>query len=199
MRYRNMDTMERLKAEAENFVLTQKRSPTTTELANLVGCSRSSAYRYLLEMDERGMLSYDGTNILTDKIKKITFSTITAPVLGAISCGTPLDEEEAVEQYLTLPTSIFGEDDSFILRASGDSMVDVGIADGDLVVVRRQKEAQDGDIVVALVGTETTLKRLLLDSETGRVCLHPENKTMSDLYPTDCAIQGVATKVIKSL
>ena len=121
-------------------------------------------------------------------------------IIGSISCGLPADVEEYVEDYVPLPVSIFGRGELYILRASGDSMIDAGISDGDLVVVRKTTEADDGDIVVALTEeTGTTLKRLLHDKNSGRVILHPENSSMQDMLFDSIAVQGIAVKVIKNL
>ena len=86
-----------------------------------------------------------------------------------------------------------------MLRTHGDSMIDAGIEDGDKVVVKKQNHAKAGDIVVALVGNETTLKRYYPEPEKQRVRLHPENKTMKDIIVRECYIQGVAEHVIKRL
>ena len=120
-------------------------------------------------------------------------------ILGAVSCGVPTLEEEYAEEYVSLPVSMFGNGTFFLLRANGESMIDAGISPGDLVLVRKQSEAMDGDIVVALVGNENTLKRYFVDKENQKIRLHPENKTMKDIIVSDCEIQGVAVKVIKDL
>lgn len=78
-------------------------------------------------------------------------------------------------------------------------MIEAGIAPGDLVLIRKQSEARNGEIVVALVGNENTLKRFYVDKENNRIRLHPENKTMKDIIVPECEIQGVAVKVIKNL
>ena len=87
----------------------------------------------------------------------------------------------------------------FLLRASGNSMIEAGIEPGDLVVVRKQNTAEEGDIVVALVDNETTLKRFYRDKKHRCCRLHPENSKMKDIYVQDCTIQGVAQNVIKTL
>lgn len=87
----------------------------------------------------------------------------------------------------------------FILRASGQSMIEAGIDDGDLVVVRKQVEANEGDIVVALVDNQNTLKRYYRDNANKKIILHPENKTMKDIIVDDCYIQGVACHIIKKI
>lgn len=150
-------------------------------------------------MNDKGMLKYDGREILTDKIQKVNTETTHVAVLGSISCGIPQLEEEYIEEYVTLPVSMFGKREFFILRASGESMIEAGINDGDLVVIRKQKEANDGQIVVALVENENTLKRFYLDKENRCIRLHPENKAMENIIVSDCQIQGVAVHVIKAL
>ncbi len=105
-------------------------------------------------------------------------------VRGTVSCGVPTLEEEYAEEYVSLPVSMFGNGTFFILRANGESMIDAEIAPGDFVLVRKQSEAMDGDIVVALVGNENTLKRYFVDTENKQIRLHPENKTMKDIEET---------------
>ena len=122
------------------------------------------------------------------------------PVLGVISGGIPKFAEENIEEYIRLPVSLFGTGKFFILRAYGDSMIEVGIDDGDLVLIRQQETASAGQIVVALINNEdATLKRYYPEPEKHRVRLHPENSRMDDIIVPDCAIQGVAVKVLKDL
>ena len=98
-----------------------------------------------------------------------------------------------------LPVSMFGKGSFYILRADGDSMIEAGIEDGDMVIIRQQDAAEEGQIVVALVGDEATLKRYYLDKPRRRVRLHPENSSMQDVFVDNCVIQGVAVHVIKAL
>ena len=174
-------------------------SPSTADIGEALGISRATAYRYLVEMDARGIISYDGGTVSTEKTVKMSPEIVMTPVVGSVPCGTPQYEEENIEEYIALPTAVFGNDDFFALRASGDSMIDAGIDDGDLVVVRKRKEAAEGDIVVALVNGQSTLKRFFRDKETGRVILHPENSRMKDIVPDECYIQGVACHIIKAV
>lgn len=121
--------------------------------------------------------------------------TVTVPLIGQIACGEPCLEVENIEESFSLPCSIFGNGEMYMLRAFGSSMIDAGIEKGDLLVIKRQEEASDGDIVVALVNGENTLKRFY--REKGRVRLHPENKTMKDIVVKSCEIQGVLISCIK--
>lgn len=199
MRTKNFDLMQRICKFAENFILENNRSPSTTEIADKIGIARGTAYRYLVEMDERNMIEYDGHSIRTEVTQKYKTKLSQAAIVGSIPCGSPQYEEEHIEAYVSLPESIFGSGEFYILRASGDSMIEVGIDDGDLVVIKKQQTAYEGDIVVALVDGQNTLKRYYIDSRKKRVCLHPENKTMEDIYVNECEIQGVAQHVIKAL
>ncbi len=199
MRRRNVELMNRIIEFAEQYYLENSSSPSVRTIADRFRIGVSTAYRYLLEMDERGLITYDGKRISNDRIEKLNSNSgvIRAAVVGSIACGIPNLAEENVEEYVSLPRSMFGDGEFFILRANGESMIDAGIETGDLVVIRKQACAEDGQIVVALVEDEATLKRLYRDK--GKVRLHPENRAMDDIIVDDCIIQGVAVKVIKDL
>ena len=199
MRRRNVELMNRIIEFAEQYYLENSSSPSVRTIADKFGIGVSTAYRYLLEMNERGLITYDGKRISNDRIEKLNSNSgvIRAAVVGSIACGIPNLAEENIEEYVSLPRSMFGDGEFFILRANGESMIDAGIETGDLVVIRKQACAEDGQIVVALVEDEATLKRLYRDK--GKVRLHPENRAMDDIIVDDCIIQGVAVKVIKDL
>jgi len=136
---------------------------------------------------------------MTREAKKTQKETIKVPVLGAVSCGIPKYAEENIEEYVRLPVALFGRGQFFILRASGDSMIGVGINDGDLVLIRQQDSACEGQIVIALMDDEAMLKRYYPEPEKDRIRLHPENEKLEDIFVKDCIIQGVAVRVIKDL
>jgi len=199
MRHKDMDLMMNIRQFAESFYFREGRSPSTTEIGNTIGIARGTAHRYLVEMNERGIIQYDGREIITEKILKMSPSQSAEIYSGSIPCG-PLDEvEAAVEEYVHLPTAIFGDGDLYIIRAFGDSMVNVGIDSGDLVVIQRQETANIGDIIVALYENANTLKRLGYDSKKGCYLLIPENDTMEPIAIDHAAVQGVAKFVIKTL
>lgn len=199
MRYKSKETMSRIKKAVEEFYFAQHRSPSIGEIAAKVGCAKSTVHGYLWEMDKRGVLSYDGKTVETDVIQKADADVVLSPILGSIACGEPEYEEENYEAYVALPTALFGSGEFFLLRARGQSMIEAGIEPGDLVVVRKQNTANEGDIIVALVNNETTLKRFYRDKKRRCVRLHPENSSMKDIFVRECYIQGVAQNVIKAL
>lgn len=200
MRTRSRKRMEEIEGFVNEYTMKNHCSPSIQAIADAMGVSKSTAFYYLRDMNNLGILEYDGKEIRTKKTSKVSSGLTGAAILGSVSCGVPLLEEENVEEYVNLPISLFGNGSFFILRANGDSMTGAGIDDGDLVIVRKEEQAQEGEIVVALIddGT-TTLKRLFYDRENGQVLLHPENASMSDISVRNCRIQGVAVKVIKEL
>lgn len=198
MRSKNPELMDKIQLIVNDFFYTEHRMPSVKEIADRAGIAKSSAHRYLTEMDQRGIISYRAGEILTKMIGALSFSVKNTPLAGGVACGLPVEEEPRIEEYVPLPTAIFGDDDMFILKAYGDSMTGAGISSGDYVVIRRQKTAKPGDIVAALVDHhENTLKRLMYDSKQGRAYLHPENDAFDDMYFSEIEIQGVLSSVIK--
>lgn len=198
MRSKSPELMKEICEYAEQYYLQNGQSPSTTKIAEAVGVSRGTAYKYLVAMNDNGMIEYDGQDIQTPVTKKLNKDTSQTAIVGSVPCGSPQYEEENIEEYISLPTAIFGKGEFFILRA-GDSMIEAGIDDGDLVVIRKQVYADEGDIVVALVDNQNTLKRFYRDEENQKIILHPENKRLKDIVVDECFIQGVACHVIKSL
>ena len=198
MRHKSEQTMTQVTDAVNGFYTERGRTPSITEIAAAVGRSRSTVHGYLTEMCRLGMISYKAGVIETPFTKKVSGEAVLAPVVGSVVCGKPQLEEENFEEYVALPTAIFGAGPFFLLRASGTSMIGAGIEPGDIVVVKRQSEAENGDIIVALVDNETTLKRFFRDDGNRCVRLHPENPEMEDIIVRDCFIQGVVKHIIKS-
>ena len=173
-------------------------TPTLKLVGEHIGMSESSVYKYVTVMRQQGILECDGRkSIRTRKSLREAGGVNRVPVLGRVACGLPILAEENIEEYVSLPVSLFGKGEFYILRAKGESMIDAGIDDGDLVLVRQQNTAEYNQIVVALIEDEATLKRYR--PEADRVILHAENPEFEDIIVDSCAIQGVAVKVIKDL
>lgn len=200
MRSKNPELMKKIKAFAEGYYEQHGVTPSNKVIADAMGIGRSTVYYYLVEMAKRNMISYTDGVISSEKIEKFTQPVRRAAVVGSIPCGEPDECEEMVEEYIPLPVSLFGDGDFYVLRASGDSMIGAGIESGDFIIIRKQKTANKGDIVVALTDEhQNTLKRLLYDNERGCYYLHPENPEYEDIYVDSLRIQGVARHVIKGL
>ena len=204
MRSKNPKLMKEIGAFVDDYYRNNHSSPSLSEIANGVNIAKTTAYRYLVEMNERGLISYNGHTIESTKIDKCATGYFSAPIIGSIQCGDPEAEEEYIEEYVSLPESLFGKGQFYILRTTGDSMVDAGINEGDLVVIRKQETACVGDIVVALdENNENTLKKFAgIDKNSHCAILQYQNKKQyknKEIRVKELVVQGVAKKVIKSL
>ena len=198
MRTKNNDTFIAIERFIDCFFDSNKRTPTLREIETELKISRQTVYRYLKEMNDNEELIYDGRRIVTKHIELISKKVRVLPVFGFVSCGSPELEFQQMNNYIDIPESFLDGGDYFILIASGDSMKNAGIEDGDSVLIKSQTNATVGEIVVAIdEHGQTTLKRLLFNGE--RYYLHPENSTYSDIFLSEFSIQGVAKKVIKDL
>lgn len=200
MRSKSTELMLQIKSFIEDYFERHASTPTVREIAKVMHIATSSAYRYLVAMSGRDMITYENGIISTPKIEMMSPEINPAAIVGSIPCGTPDEREALVEEYLPLSVSVFGTGSFYVLRASGTSMIDAGIDDGDLIVIREQEYAEINDIVVALTDEDkNTLKRLCFDNEKQSYYLHPENKALEDIYVNKLRVQGVATHVIKAL
>lgn len=199
MRHKDPELMQQICDFVDECFFSENRMPSTTEIGEYVGVCRATAYNYLVAMDKIGMIDYDGKTITTEKMRKTSSDNGGVEMYDRdIPCGELEEIDASVSGYVNLPTAIFGSGDLFILRTTGESMIDAGIEPGDLVVAERQENANDGDIVVAL-GDETgsSLKRLIKKGR--KYVLHPENEKLEDIVVSKLEIQGVARFVIKKL
>lgn len=197
MRSKDKTLMAAIEKFVSDYTDSNGISPTMQEVADGVGSSKATVQRYIAQLCDDGILDYSGYRTMTST--KTKAAAIRVPVLGTIACGIPKFAEENIEEYVRLPVSLFGKGNFFILRAYGDSMIEAGIDNGDLVLIRQQNYADEGQIVVALMEDEATLKRFYPEPKKHRIRLHPENSRMDDIYVDNCEIQGVAVKVLKDL
>ena len=199
MAVKNEELYNKIKACIDRFFDMNGYSPSVRDISVVIGTPKSTVQRYLDQMRKNGLVKTGKYGLETEHIAKTERTVVAVPVLGFIPCGPLSEEEEHIDSYIKLPRSFLGEGEFFILTAHGDSMIEAGIDDGDLVVVRQQSHAGRGDIIVALADGKNTLKRYFPEPENKRIRLHPENSQMEDFYVKELYIQGVATKVIKDL
>lgn len=198
MKHRNTETMDRIVSFVNDYYRDNHRSPSLRQIAAGTGVSHMTVKRMLNTMAESGLIDYDGETVVTEETSKRSEETVNVGIIGSIPCGNLSLEEEAIEEIIQLPTALFGKGNLFLLHASGDSMIGAGIEDGDLVLIRKQEEARNGDIVVAYIeGEGNTLKRYRQYGNT--IFLHPENPKYRDIPLLNCKIQGIAINVIKKL
>lgn len=200
------ETFEEIKNFINQYWQRNGVSPTTREIADGVSLPRATVGRYLVEMKEQGIIEYNGRRDFRtrEQAERWDDDMIAVPIIGSIACGLPNLAEQNIEEYVNMPGKLIGKGKFYLLRAHGDSMVNVGITNGDLVLIRAQNVAEYGQIIVAQVGDEdATLKTYQPDYKNDQVVLHPENDEMDDIVvditTTRFAIQGVARDVIHRL
>ena len=187
--------------------------PTVRDIGKAVGlASSSTVHAHLSNLEKLGVLRRDPSkpralelldratrsagSAVQEAIEKVRPSGL--PLVGAVAAGSPVLAEENIEEYVQVPQAAGGEDGEYVLKVRGDSMVDAGILEGDYVVVRRQEDARDGEIVVALVGDdEATVKRFFRESD--HVRLQPENQAMEPILSEDVQVLGRVVGLFRSV
>jgi repressor LexA len=174
--------------------------PSVREIGQAMGLTSSSTVHSHLEaLGRKGFLRRDPSKPRALEVLgngKAHAKSVAWPVVGQVAAGAPITAEQNIEDYMALPADL-GRDEGFVLRVKGDSMIDDGIYDGDLLIVRRQKTANNGDIIVARVEDEATVKRFYREGD--KIRLQPANQTMSPIYAKDVAIEGKAIGVFRRL
>jgi len=197
MRTKDSELLQKIKFYVEDYCNYNGAGPSVRELASEFNISRSTAQKYLSALREEGELVMGPHNHYEEKGYGYDRDTTNVAIIGAISCGPLAEAQQENRGYIRLPRSFVGAGDFFFLEAKGDSMINAGIEEGDLILVRKQKVAEQGQIIVALVENENTLKRLMFDRRKHRYYLHPENEKYQDMYVDELEIQGVVAKIIK--
>jgi repressor LexA len=174
--------------------------PTVRDIGKAIGLTSSSTvHAHLANLEKLGLVRRDPTKpraleLLGEAARKLTGPT-GLPVVGRVAAGAPILAEENIEDYVEVPPIAGGDDGEYVLRVAGDSMIDAGILDGDYVIVHRQETADNGEIVVALVGEEATVKRYFRESD--HIRLQPENASMEPIRTRDAAVLGKVVGVCR--
>ena len=167
--------------------------PTVRDIGKAIGLTSSSTvHAHLANLEKLGVLRRDPTKpraieVLVDKAKAAA-ATSGLPLVGQVAAGQPVLAEENIEEYVTVPELAGGDEGEYVLRIRGESMKNAGILEGDYVVVRRQDTATDGEIVVALVGEDATVKRFFREED--HVRLQPENEALEPIRTRDVQLLG---------
>jgi repressor LexA len=178
--------------------------PTVRDIGKAVGlASSSTVHAHLANLERIGMLRRDPTKPRAIELLDRAAAGVRAiispglPLVGQVAAGAPIVAEENIEEYIQTPEFAGGDAGSYLLRVRGESMKDVGILEGDLVVVKPQETAEDGEIVVALVGEEATVKRFFRESD--HIRLQPENSAMEPIIATDVQVLGRVVGLMRNI
>ena len=189
--------------------------PSVREIGAAVGlASPSTVHMHLKSLEDKGYIHRDSNKPRTIEVvddgaatadsgekivnvsQDLSANTISLPLVGRVAAGVPILAEQNVEELITLPTSLVSDASSFVLRVRGTSMINVGILDGDYIVVKEQHDAHNGEIVVALIDDSATVKTFY--REDGQVRLQPENDLMEPIYVRNPTILGRVTALVRS-
>lgn len=166
--------------------------PSVREICAATGLkSTSTVHGHLLRLQKKGLLNRDSMKpraISVPMNPAIDTEVVAVPVVGAVAAGLPILAAENIEEYVPLPQTMLGEGEHYVLKVRGESMIDAGILSGDCIVVKKQPTANNGDIVVAMVEDEATVKRYY--RENGKFRLQPENRTMDSIVVDEVVILG---------
>jgi len=191
-------------SEIYNFIKDQVQSkgypPSVREICMAVGLkSTSTVHGHLERLEKKGYIRRDPTKpraieLLKDSVTRKELIDI--PIIGKITAGIPILAVENVEDTFTIPLNFTKTNNElFMLKVSGSSMIEAGILNGDLAIIEKVNSAKNGDIVVALIDNEATIKRFF--KEKGHIRLQPENSTMSPILVADCSILGILVGIYR--
>jgi repressor LexA len=200
---RQLTILEFIKSSSDS----QGYAPSMREIGDAAGLNSPASVKYQLDiLEEKGFIRRDenrgramevvlpdhmtGESASTDKTRFI-------PLVGSIAAGVPITADQQVEETLPLPESLVGKGDLFMLKVKGESMIDAAICDGDYVVIRQQKDANNGEIVAAMIDGEATVKTF--SRKSGHIWLLPANDDFAPIDGDNCEILGKVTAVLRSI
>lgn len=198
------DMQARILSYIEEVIETRGYPPSVREIGEAVGLrSTSTVHGHLTRLERKGLLHRDamkpramGLSRTSSYSETIDDSRVRQlPVVGRVAAGQPILAEESIDEQMVLPVDFVGEGEHFILRVRGDSMIQAGIFNDDYIVVRRQPDAHNGEIVVALVGDDATVKRFY--KENGHFRLQPENDAMEPIIVPSVEILGKVVSLLR--
>ncbi len=187
----------------KRYSATNGYPPTVRDIGRAIGlASSSTVHAHLANLEKIGLLRRDPTKpraieLLADRARRVVDASPRLPLIGRVAAGSPVLAEENIEDHVEVPAMAGGDEGEYVLRVSGESMRDAGILEGDYVVVHPQEVADDGDIVVALLGDEATVKRFFREDD--HVRLQPENATMDPIRTRDVTVLGRVVGVCRRL
>ena len=185
-----------------NYIRETGYPPTVREIGNTFGISSKGAYDHLRAIEKKGYIKRDPSKPraieLMDFVqRKVSGPVIDIPILGKVAAGEPLLATQNIEGTISLSSDLINAEDPFALRIKGDSMIGAGILEGDYVIVKQQKSAEQGDIVVALIGEDATVKRFYKSDD--HIRLQPENPSIKPIIVKDVTILGKVVGLFREM
>lgn len=188
----------------EKRIKTKGYPPSVREIGEAVGLkSSSTVHAHLVKLEEKGFIRKDPSKprsiipVNMQRLPEADFSTVSLPVLGNVAAGTPILATENIEAYFPVPVDFVGSGNHYILHVKGESMIEAGILDGDYLIVREQSDASNGEIIVAMLENETTVKRYYKRDQY--IELRPENSSMQPIISSEVTILGKVTGLLRHM
>jgi repressor LexA len=186
------ESQERIFAYIKKEVKAKGYPPSVREICEATGLrSTSTVHAHLKRLEKRGLISRDSMKpraiSLPADLQPADMVT-SVPIVGRVTAGVPILASENIDEYISIPNVLLGDGEHYILGVRGDSMINAGIMDGDFVVIKKQQDANNGDIVVAMIDDEATVKRFY--RENGHIRLQPENPAMQPILCKQVTILG---------
>lgn len=179
----------------QKFIAENGYSPTVREICEACDVkSTATAFTYMNSLVERGLINKAGNRNRAVSLKQ---GVINVPLIGTVAAGQPIFATENYDGVYSIPSNFFTGEDLFMLNVHGDSMINIGMYEGDKIIVRKQESADNGDIVVALVDDSATVKRFF--KRNGKIILHPENDDMEDFIFDDVRILGKVVGLMRNI
>lgn len=174
--------------------------PSVREICAAVGLkSTSTVHGHLMRLEKNGYIRRDLTKPRAIEVlgRRPKEQTVSLPLVGKVTAGVPITAVENIEETFALPASLVGRGEHFMLSVKGNSMVDAGIFDGDYIIVRKQDRCENGEIIVALIDEEATVKAFY--REDGHIRLQPRNGSFEPIIVRDCAVLGKVVGLIRKI
>lgn len=197
MRDRGLESQNRIMEYIKQEIQGKGYPPSVREICNAVNLkSTSTVHGHLNKLEKRGLIRRDPAKPRAMEVLDSPLSRgRSVPLVGRVTAGMPILAEQNIEDYIVLPQDMLGRDDVFALRIEGESMINVGILNGDIVVVREQNTAENGEIVVAMIDDEATVKRFYKEKNHFR--LQPENSHMEPIIADDVSVLGKVITLVR--
>lgn len=179
------------------FIEENGYSPTVREICRACNiASTASAFTYMNELSEKGLINKHKVGENKRRAVSVKQNVTKVPLIGTVAAGEPIFASENYEDFFSIPTNMFGDEEMFMLNVKGASMIKIGMFDGDKIIVKKQPTAENGEIVVALVDDSATVKRFY--KRDGKIILHPENDDMEDFIFDDVVILGKVVGLMRN-
>ena len=195
---KRMHSEEQVLKFIENYITENGYSPTVREICEACNIpSTATAFTIVNGLAEKGYIAKNKVGENKRRAVSIKQNAVKIPLIGTVAAGEPIFAQENYEDFFSVPSNLFGSDELFMLNVKGDSMIKIGMFDGDKIIVRKQETAENGEIVVALVDDSATVKRYF--KRGNKFILHPENDDMQDFVFDEVTILGKVVGLIRSI